>query len=145
MIFIVDLTYMILCLNRTWFIKSGMKCVDIDISIDDVKSYFRYVNPHEASGPNGMSSRTFKMCADQRAQPFQRLFQLSIDTGVVPCLWIKSLIMPVPKNNKPRELNDLRPVALTSTVMKCFEKNILKQFLCEVSPLLDPNQFAEKN
>ena len=61
-----------------------------------------------------------QMCADQLAQPFQRLFQLSIDTGVVPCLWRKSLIVPVPKNNKPRELNYLRPVALTSTVMKCF-------------------------
>uniref|UniRef100_A0A671TU97 Reverse transcriptase domain-containing protein n=1 Tax=Sparus aurata TaxID=8175 RepID=A0A671TU97_SPAAU len=121
---------------------SGMKCVDIDISIDDVKSYFRHVNPRKASGPDGICNRTLKMCADQLAQPFQRLFQLSIDTGVVPCLWKKSLIVPVPKNNKPRELNDLRPVALTSTVMKCFEKIFLKQLLCEVSPLLDPNQFA---
>lgn len=40
------------------------------------------------------------------------------------------------------EFNDLRPVALTSAVMKCFEKIILKQLLQEVSPLLDPNQFA---
>ena len=120
----------------------GMKCVDFNISIDDVKSHFRHVNPRKASGPDGISSRTLKMCADQLAQPFHRLFQLSIDTSVVPRLWKKSLIVSVPKNNKPRELNDLRPVALTSTVMKCFEKTILKQLLCEISPLLDPNQFA---
>ena len=69
-------------------------------------------------------------------------FQLSIDTGVVPCLWKKSLIVPLPKNNNPRELNDLCPIALTSTAMKCFEKIILKQLLCEVTASLDPNQFA---
>ena len=81
------------------------------------------------------------MCADQLAQPFQRLFQLSIDKGALPCLWKKSLNVHSRKNNEPRELYDLSPVALTSTVMKCFWKNILKQLLC-VSPLLDPNQFA---
>ncbi|KAK0146668.1 RNA-directed DNA polymerase from mobile element jockey [Merluccius polli] len=52
-------------------------------------------------------------------------------SGVVPSLWKQSMIVPVPKNNSPRELNDLRPVALTSTVMKCFEKIILKQLLSE--------------
>ena len=52
------------------------------------------------------------------------------------------MIVPVPKNNRPKELNDLRPVALTSVPMKCFEKIISKQLLSEVSPHLDPNQFA---
>jgi len=50
--------------------------------------------------------------------------------------------VPLPKNNNPRELNDLRPVALTSTAIKCFEKIILKQLSCEVTASLDPNQFA---
>ena len=54
----------------------------------------------------------------------------------------KSLIVPIPKSNNPRELNDLCLVALTSTAMTWFEKLILKQLLCEVSPLADPNQFA---
>jgi len=43
--------------------------------------------------------------------------------------------VPVPKNNRPKELTDLRPAALTSAVTKRFEKIILKQHLCEVSPL----------
>ncbi len=54
----------------------------------------------------------------------------------------KSIIIPVPKNSKPSCLNDYRPVALTSTVMKVFER-ILKNHICSSIPAtLDPLQFA---
>lgn len=32
--------------------------------------------------------------------------QLSPDTGVVPNLWKRSTVVPVPKNNQPREFDD---------------------------------------
>ena len=41
-------------------------------------------------------------------------------------------------------MNDLRPVALTPIVMKCFEKLILKMLKKEVEQQLDPLQFAYK-
>lgn len=50
----------------------------------------------------------------------------------------------MPKNNRPRDFNDLRPVALTSVAMKCFEKIMFQQFLSEVSPLSDPNQVPQR-
>ncbi len=54
----------------------------------------------------------------------------------------KSVIIPVPKNSKPSCLNDYRPVALTSTVMKVFER-LLKKHICSSIPAtLDPLQFA---
>ncbi len=54
----------------------------------------------------------------------------------------KSVIIPVPKNSKPSCLNDYRPVALTSTVMKVFER-LLKNHICSSIPAtLDPLQFV---
>ncbi len=54
----------------------------------------------------------------------------------------KSVIIPVPTNSKPSYLNDYRPVALTSTVMKVFER-LLKNHICSSIPAtLDPLQFA---
>ncbi len=54
----------------------------------------------------------------------------------------KSVIIPVPKNNKPSCLNDYRPVALTSIVMKVFER-LVKSHICSSIPVtLDPLQFA---
>ncbi len=48
----------------------------------------------------------------------------------------------MPKNSKPSCLNDYRPVALTSTVMKVFER-LLKNHICSSIPAtLDPLQFA---
>ncbi len=48
----------------------------------------------------------------------------------------------MPKNSKPSCLNDYRPVALTSTVMKVFER-LLKNHICSSIPVtLDPLQFV---
>ncbi len=66
----------------------------------------------------------------------------SLATSVVPIPFKKSVIIPVPKNSKPSCLNDYRPVALTSTVMKVFER-LLKKHICSSIPAtLDPLQFA---
>ena len=48
----------------------------------------------------------------------------------------------MPKNRSPSELNDYRPVALTSIVMKCFEKLVLKKLLLQTHTHTDPYQFA---
>ncbi len=61
---------------------------------------------------------------------------------MVPTSFKKSDIIPVPKNNKPSCLNDYRPVALTSIVMKVFER-LVKNHICFSIPVtLDPLQFV---
>lgn len=62
----------------------------------------------------------------------------------VPALWKRSVITSIPKKTRPFENNDFRPVALTSIVMKCFEKYIVSILKSEVSSKLDPWQFAYK-
>ncbi len=70
------------------------------------------------------------------------LLPSSLATSVVPTSFKKSVIIPVPKNSKPSCLNDYHPVALTSTVMKVFER-LLKKHICSSIPAtLDPLQFA---
>ncbi len=72
----------------------------------------------------------------------KRRYSERIATSVVPTSFKKSVIIPVPKNSKPSCLNDYRPVALTSTVMKVFER-LLKKHICSSIPAtLDPLQFA---
>ncbi len=68
----------------------------------------------------------------------------SLTTSVVPTSFKKSVIIPEPKNSKPSCLNDYRPVALTLTVMKVFER-LLKRHICSSIPAtLDPLQFAAR-
>ncbi|KAI3359037.1 hypothetical protein L3Q82_015413 [Scortum barcoo] len=56
---------------------------------------------------------------------------------------VETIIVPVPKKTKILSLNDdYRPVALTSTIMKCFEW-LVKSFITSSIPdSLDPLQFA---
>ncbi len=49
--------------------------VNIVISLDDVRSHFKRVNPCKAPGPDKVSCRVLRACAEQLAQPFQKLFQ----------------------------------------------------------------------
>ncbi len=51
-------------------------------------------------------------------------------------------LIPIPKKSKITGLNDYRPVALTSVVMKSFEKLVLAHLKDITGPLLDPLQFA---
>jgi len=51
-------------------------------------------------------------------------------------------VIPVAKTNHPKAFNDFRPVALTSLVMKSFEKLIKRDLLIKTEHLLDPLQFA---
>ena len=50
--------------------------------------------------------------------------------------------MPVPKKSPVRSMNDLWPVALTSTVMKVFQRVVLILFQVLVTDFLDPWQVA---
>lgn len=51
------------------------------------------------------------------------IFQLSIDSDRIPAIWKLSPIVPAPKATRSNELNDCRPVAFTSPIMKTLEKN----------------------
>ncbi len=112
------------------------------LSEDEVRRELRRVNVRKAAGPDGITGRVLRSCADQLAGLFTSIFNESLATSVVPTSFKKSVIISVPKNSKPSCLNDYRPVALTSTVMKVFER-LLKKHICSSIPAtLDPLLFA---
>ncbi|TWW62292.1 putative RNA-directed DNA polymerase from transposon BS [Takifugu flavidus] len=69
------------------------------------------------------------------------IFNSSLESCQVPACLKTSTIVPVPKKPRITGLNDYRPVALTSVVMKSLERLILPHLKSITTPLLDP-QFA---
>ncbi len=115
----------------------------ITVSEDEVRRELKRVNIRKATWPDGITGRVLRSWADQLAGLFTSTFNESLATSVVPTSFKKSVIIPVPKNSKPSCLNDYRPVALTSTVMKVFER-LLKNHICSSIPVtLDPLQFPQ--
>ena len=78
---------------------------------------FKRVTPRKAAGPDDIPSRVLRVCADQLAGVFMDIFNIS--QSAVPTCFKMATIVPVPKKAKVTELNDYRPVALTSVIMKC--------------------------
>ncbi len=94
----------------------------LKISEDDVRQVFIKNKRRKAPGPDGVSPACLKSCADQLAPIFTQIFNRSLELCEVPSCFKCSTIIPVPKKPKITGLNDYRPVALTSVVMKSFER-----------------------
>ncbi len=105
----------------------------ITVSEDEVRRELRRVNIRKAAGPDGITGRVLRSCADQLAGLLLPSLMSPLLPSVIPTSFKKSVIIPVPKNSKPSCLNDYRPVALTSIVMKVFER-LLKKHICFLHP-----------
>ncbi len=73
----------------------------ITLSEDEVRRELKRVNVRKAVGPDGITGRVLRSCADQLAGLFTSIFNESLATSVVPTSFKKSVIIPVPKNSKP--------------------------------------------
>ncbi len=107
----------------------------ITVLEDGVRSELKKLNVRKAARPDGITGRVLRSTDDQLAGLF---------ASWVPCylcgshLFKKSVTIPVPKNNKPSCLNDFHPVALTSIVMKVFERLVKNHICSSIQDTLDP-------
>ncbi|KAK3564199.1 hypothetical protein QTP86_011038, partial [Hemibagrus guttatus] len=112
------------------------------ISEDDVRQIFLKQKRRNAPGPDGVTPACLRTCADQLAFIFSQIFNRSLELCEVPACFKRSTIIPIPKKPKITGLNDHRPAALMSVVMKSFERLVLAYLKNITGPLLDPLQFA---
>ncbi len=90
----------------------------IQISKDEAHQVSRKQNRKKAPGPDCVTPVCLKSCADQMAPIFTKIFNRSLELCEVPSCFKRSTIIPIPKKPKITGLNDYRPVALKSVVMK---------------------------
>lgn len=106
----------------------------LTIQEHEVRRVLRAVSTRKAAGPDGVTGRVLKACADQLSGIFTTIFNLSLLQAPVPSCLKSSLIIPIPKKSHADCLNDFCPIALTPTIMKFFERLVLHH--------IDAHQFA---
>lgn len=112
------------------------------VSTAEVRKVLRSVNHRKAAGPGSIPGRALRDCTDQLAEVVCNIFNLSLSTcTVLKCLKCATIV-PIPKKTAISSLNDCRPVALTSTVMKCIERLVLRHIKSSLPSTLDQHQFA---
>ncbi|KAL2086367.1 hypothetical protein ACEWY4_017426 [Coilia grayii] len=124
------------------------------ITYREVENVFYRTKNNKSHGPDNspvdrcrfscesICGRVIKLCTRELSPIFHFIFNKSLQTQYVPKVWKHAVVVPVPKSGRPKTLNDFRPIALTSIVMKHFERLVRSQILSHTEHALDPMQFA---
>lgn len=113
---------------------------------EDILAMLCSLDTSKASGPDGISGVMLKSTAHSIAPVLTKLFNLSIQTGVVPDAWKRSTVVPIPKSKAVKDPSNYRPISLLSICSKMLERHIshlLSTHLSSVSPpLLSSSQWG---
>ena len=109
----------------------------------DTRRVLSNLKTNKAAGPDGISPRLLRNCASELSGILTVNWSLGLCR--VPHVFKKSNVIPVPKRSPITPLNDYRLVALTSIVMKCFERLVMYYLKNVISHTLDPFQFAYRS
>ena len=112
------------------------------IQTHQVNKVFKSLKVNKACGPDNLKPRILKCFAKELCFIFTYIFNQSLELNIIPEAWKTSKIVPVPKSKSVKEMNDLRPIALTSILVKCLERLVLSFVKPVCQPCLDPLQFA---
>lgn len=110
-------------------VRSSPEATDIQVTQDTVSRVFKKFNAQKAASPDGIASRALKKCYNQLSWVYNDIFNMSLSLSVVPCFFCfflkKNIIVPIATKNPVICVKDYRPVALTSVLMKSFERMVI--------------------
>ena len=120
----------------------GDSLEDVFFSETHIKAAIDEVGSNAAAGPDRFPAVLLKKCRDALARPLYLLWRASLDSGIIPSALKTSVITPIYKGGDRQQPKNYRPVALTSHLVKFFEKIIRKNIVhfLESRNLLNPNQ-----
>ena len=93
----------------------------IQVNNQGVVKLPRGLRPFKATGPDEIPAYILKNMADHLAPYLTKLYQISLDRGLVPDDWKKANIVPVFKKGEKHMASNYRPVSLTSIACKLLE------------------------
>ena len=95
---------------------------DVEFSCDDIESACAELNSTAAAGPDAVPASLLKTCRKQLSKPLHILWRASMDNGSIPAELLLVKICPIHKGGNKSIPKNYRPVALTSHVIKVFER-----------------------
>ena len=107
---------------------------DTDFSEKDIIDAIDELKNNSASGPDGLVAIFLKKCKNALSKPLFHLWRKCLDQGVAPQNLKEAHIIPIYKGGHQGLAANYRPIALTSHLIKIFEKvlrNYIVKFLEE--------------
>lgn len=132
------------------FSEKSLYNIKIDYDHDDqfnipfcharVRKMLLKINSSKACGPDKIHGKILRNCAVSLAYPLSLMFKVSYNTGCVPKEWKLAHIVPIHKKGCKENIENYRPISLTSLIMKTFERILKEEIIFRTSHLLDSRQ-----
>ena len=109
---------------------------------EDLIQAINELSPSAPAGPDNFPAILLKNCKEVLVKPILKLWKTSFQEGFVPSKLKQCIITPTHKGGSKAEAENYRPIALTSHIIKIFEKvirNHITNYMDENS-LFNPNQ-----
>ena len=113
---------------------------DFNFSLTTVLSELRNIDANKAVGPDGIHGTVLKMCAATLAFPITKIFNLSLNLGQIPSDWKTANVVPFHQKGDKCNIENYRPISLTSLVMKVMEKIIRNELYNKCQTLIHKSQ-----
>lgn len=118
--------------------------INAPITLDEVhKAIFSLKNKNVSVGIDIISNDMIKNFPQNAVLFLHNLFNICWEKGTLPKLWKVSILVPIHKSGKSsKDINNYRPIALTSHLCKLFEYIILQRLahFCEKQNIIPNNQ-----
>jgi hypothetical protein len=107
-------------------IKSKMFPIMEDIVCvpEIVQKLLSNIKSHASPGPDGIPAVVLKKCAPSLSWSLCCFFNYSLKKGEVPYMWKQARVIPVFKSGDRANIENYRPISVTSLVSKLLEKII---------------------
>ena len=114
---------------------------DIDFNEDDISQAISEFSCNSAAGPDGFPAKLLKECKNSLSHPLFLIWRKSLNRGIVPASCKLASIIPIHKGKSRGLAKNYRPVALTSLIVKTFEKVLRRKLVA----FFDEHNFFNNN
>ena len=121
---------------------TGPSLSSITFTPESIEAALKELNPYSAGPPDDIPACILHRCRSALAYPLFLLWRGSYERGVVPSCLKRQYITPIFKKGSRSEAANYRPVALTSNIIKCFERVVRAELVghLESSGVLNSSQ-----
>ena len=113
---------------------------NIVISVKEVESILKNLDPSKSPGPDGLTSRLLKEVASEKSSPITKIFNKSLNSGIFPTKWKDSNLTPIFRSGQKDVIANYRGIALLPILSMVLERCVHSRILNLIEPYLSPSQ-----
>ena len=108
---------------------SGTKLQNMEISRKQIQKKIDRLKPFSAPGPDNITSKMLKDHSSSLSRALSIIFNTSIQTGEIPNDWKLANVAPIHKKGPKGDVQNYRPISLTSIPCKIMESIIKDEII----------------